>query len=282
MEAAEKAFYEAAMAASTENVSFGRSRDGTELVRIGRVNRPEFASWRYGKRLRARRRRAYAIGVGLGVGGVAIGLGTPGIIAVAAGAAGTIRLLDRLPVMRTADDRLLRRSDAHKALLVPIGAAGWQLAVPGRADGQMVLEGEEALRALRALLPRLNQSDWRSAELENATEEMERIGSPDELIRLASEDLGEAARNFDPRFRTRLFGPKPVSHRIWASNAVIPLALEMAANEEVERRALDGEMAVLEHEWREAEELAGIADDLLFPGALRTRMRTAKIRDSVS
>jgi hypothetical protein len=41
-------------------------------------------------------------------------------------------------------------------------------------------------------------------------------------------------------------------------------ALEMAANEDAERRALEGELRVLEHAWRQAEEIAAIADDLLF------------------
>jgi hypothetical protein len=45
----------------------------------------------------------------------------------------------------------------------------------------------------------------------------------------------------------------------------VRLALEMMAHEDVERRALQGELAVLETAWREAEEIAGIADDLLVP-----------------
>ena len=41
------------------------------------------------------------------------------------------------------------------------------------------------------------------------------------------------------------------------------LALEMALHEDFERRALEGELAELERAWREAEEIAAIADDLL-------------------
>ena len=40
------------------------------------------------------------------------------------------------------------------------------------------------------------------------------------------------------------------------------LALEMAANEDAERRALEGELASLEAAWRGAEEIAVIADHL--------------------
>ena len=40
------------------------------------------------------------------------------------------------------------------------------------------------------------------------------------------------------------------------------LALEMAANEDAERQALHGELAELREAWREAEEIAAIADRL--------------------
>ncbi len=43
------------------------------------------------------------------------------------------------------------------------------------------------------------------------------------------------------------------------------LALEMALHEEQERRALEGELWMLEQAWREAEEIAAIADRLLLP-----------------
>ena len=41
------------------------------------------------------------------------------------------------------------------------------------------------------------------------------------------------------------------------------LALEMALHEEQERRALEGELWLLERAWREAEEIAAISDNLL-------------------
>jgi hypothetical protein len=48
----------------------------------------------------------------------------------------------------------------------------------------------------------------------------------------------------------------------------ITLALEMSAHEDIERRAMEGELAMLEATWREAEEIASIADDLLVPEAV--------------
>ena len=80
------------------------------------------------------------------------------------------------------------------------------------------------------------------------------------LGRLASEGFLErvARRGADHRYRgtpgyiVKL--PKPTR-----------LALEMALHEEDERRALEGELWRLEQAWREAEEIAGISDDLLLP-----------------
>jgi hypothetical protein len=46
------------------------------------------------------------------------------------------------------------------------------------------------------------------------------------------------------------------------------LALEMAVHEENERRALEGELAILADAWRDAEEIAAIADVDLSPPKL--------------
>ena len=48
----------------------------------------------------------------------------------------------------------------------------------------------------------------------------------------------------------------------------VRLALEMATNEGIERRAMEGELAMLEEAWKQAEEIAAIADnlDLVKPG----------------
>ena len=50
------------------------------------------------------------------------------------------------------------------------------------------------------------------------------------------------------------------------------LALEMAAHEEQERRALEGELAILEAAWREAEEVAKIADEMFLPENTEDRL----------
>jgi hypothetical protein len=52
----------------------------------------------------------------------------------------------------------------------------------------------------------------------------------------------------------------------------VRLALEMAAHEESERRALGGELALLEAAWREAEEVAAIADDMFLPAETASQL----------
>jgi len=46
----------------------------------------------------------------------------------------------------------------------------------------------------------------------------------------------------------------------------------MSLHEDSERRALEGELTELETAWRRAEEIAAIADDLLVPDAVRSRV----------
>jgi hypothetical protein len=51
----------------------------------------------------------------------------------------------------------------------------------------------------------------------------------------------------------------------------------MALHEEAERRAMEGELALLEAAWRDAEEIAAIADDMFLPENVKTsleKMRT--------
>jgi hypothetical protein len=47
----------------------------------------------------------------------------------------------------------------------------------------------------------------------------------------------------------------------------------MALHESTERVAMEGELAALEAAWREAEEIATIADDLFLPAQVLSAMR---------
>jgi hypothetical protein len=54
------------------------------------------------------------------------------------------------------------------------------------------------------------------------------------------------------------------------------LALEMVSHEDAERRALDGELRILEDAWREAEEIAAIADNLFLPPSISEKLGELK------
>jgi hypothetical protein len=58
----------------------------------------------------------------------------------------------------------------------------------------------------------------------------------------------------------------------------VRLALEMASHEESERRAMEGELNLLEDAWREAEEIAAISDDMFLPLAVTEGLEEIKDR----
>ena len=72
----------------------------------------------------------------------------------------------------------------------------------------------------------------------------------------------------------------PHTHGRWSDrdkllSAVDPaarLAMEMAMHEGDERAAMEGELQALHDRWRDAEEIAAIADDLLLPETVRQRL----------
>jgi hypothetical protein len=54
------------------------------------------------------------------------------------------------------------------------------------------------------------------------------------------------------------------------------LALEMLANEQAERNWLEGELKLLERQWRDAERLAAIADSLVMPESIDQQLERGK------
>ncbi|MYH50657.1 MAG: hypothetical protein F4151_14320 [Gammaproteobacteria bacterium] len=104
--------------------------------------------------------------------------------------------------------------------------------------------GEDARRVAAALVPRLNREGGSRRSVQRAVKEIEAAGHPNrfltEVASRASSSLGRM--------------PVPVR-----------LALEMSLHEEQERRSIEGELWILERAWREAEEIAAIADSLLLP-----------------
>ena len=114
-------------------------------------------------------------------------------------------------------------------------------------------------------------------------------GAPEAVARLVSSEARRRSADFDERWKAysrgdwlkEPFKPRPIDwtnfslsqsgsgnpptnpgaiHRLPGTHR---LALEMALHESSEQEALEGDLAPLEKAWREAEEIAAIADNLL-------------------
>jgi hypothetical protein len=156
------------------------------------------------------------------------------------------------------------------------------------APPPLLLRGEDARRLMEKSMARVNARGARPKQLDGAFARLDAAGDRDAFLRRLGEaeaglfpltllnapansnkrpfgsapDVRGAWRRFRGSFRgERLSGVAPLApfRRIEAADA---LALEMVLHEQSERRALEGELATLEAAWREAEEIAGIADAL--------------------
>lgn len=282
VEELERGFEGAFVEKASENVALGRLGDGTAVVRVGKVEQPEFAVWRYADRLVGRWKKNTAVGIG-GLGAIiaasaatGLSLGAAGLGGVAIGA-GILELRDHRPVLRTEQGEVLRLRDARKVRVVPRDTpSGWNLEVPRFRD-PVLLEGHEAVRTLRTILPRANLEGGKPSKVRRALSHVASAGSPDDVIRRISRELGHSW-NMDPHHTPLSIGNwgRARPHRVSTAVLELRLALEMAVNEREERRALEGELSRLEREWREAEELASISDDLLIPEEVRRWIRARK------
>jgi hypothetical protein len=273
VEECEKAFRDTRLRFSTENIGLARVADGLDLVRIGRPRRPELAGWRYGDQF-GRRRRKYLIGAALGVvagGGVMIG---SGFLLGLSGAALPIHiwnLIKRLGIMRqlpvkvvssTGKTIKLKMTPGAAPRLLPVGTDDWQLEV-AHGKGTEIISGSEAVHALNLLLPRINTSGGSTEQVRRAVRELEEVGDSNAYF----SQVEHRARKQGMGYMTLLGLPKEIR-----------LALEMAANEETERAAAEGELGLLERAWREAEEVAAIADNLLVSEKVRNALMALKRR----
>ena len=274
IEECERLFGVTRLRVSTDNIGLARLGDGLELVRIGEPQRPEFAAWRYGDQFGRRRRRAFLIGggVAVAVGAVVVGASAAGI-----GLGGFGGLWGNIPNLinamrkvrlRTEDGRLLkvRGTEFNRARLHGEGGAP-VLSIKIRRRIEQFRDAE-ALRHAGRLLPAINVSGGSKRTVQEA-------------VRTLEDRRGSEA------YLERFFAEAPASNRRGKAKAIVALpaptrlALEMALHEEAERRAIQGELALLEEAWQEAEEIAAIADNLFLPDEVEQRLAALK-RDSGS
>lgn len=266
---------------STEHIGLARLREGLELVRIGRPMRPEFAAWRYGDQFGRRRRRTmlYGAGAGVVIGGVIIGgLATGVLSGVALGQSGNFVNLwvnaRVLAKVRTDDGRLLKlkNPDLRMIRMLPGESTDDWILTMGQKKKFEVFRGEEARRIAGIVVPRMNRGGGRSGQVQEAVRKIEESGGPERYLESTVKYVGTSStvRQTSSGAVASMTGVSqlPAKDKTGAV-ATLPvptrLALEMALHEEQERRALEGELALLEEAWRAAEEVASIADDLLVP-----------------
>ncbi|HSG07768.1 MAG TPA: hypothetical protein VLA36_05410 [Longimicrobiales bacterium] len=259
VEACEAIFRGTRVRVSSDNIGLAKHPEGLELVRIGEPLRPEFAAWRYGDQFGRRRKRAILYGVGgvVIIGGVvASGLAAGVISGAVVGQSGNFvnafvngRTLAKV---KTSGGKVLKlkNPDLRRARVEFDGDA-WSF-VLGSKKKEHRWEGEEARRVAGVVVSRINRSGARKGSVQDAVRLLDELGSPEAVLRAASREPARNALSAG----VGLIAKVPVPTR---------LAVEMALHEEQERRALEGELWLLERRWREAEEIAGISDSLLLP-----------------
>lgn len=273
IEECERFFRDTRLRVSTDHVGLARLASGVELVRIGQPQRPEFAAWRYGDQF-GRRRRANLIKAGLGLaafggvvaGGVAVGIGISGF-GYSLYQIGTVIVngWPRTVIARLEDQNAgtvtVRRKHLSRVQLLSEGEGGWTLGVPHKKE-IVHFTGDRGVHAIGRLLPQLNRFGGSEGIVRDAVGILEHEGDPSRYFARAA----TAARG-------TFTGKRETKPEIARLPEPARLALEMAAHEESERRALEGELAVLELAWKEAEEIAGIADNMFLPASVDDFLR---------
>jgi hypothetical protein len=173
------------------------------------------------------------------------------------------------------------------ALVRPGRHDPWQLLV--RHDrGYATLTGDDGLRSAGKLLAALNGFGCTDDIVRTAIGKVDDAGNPDGYfqrvaaiaLRTSWGQVPDAVDDGLPLVVAKSSAERLALHitnrSFWGRGAVgseprtelprLPLvdrlALEMAANEDAERKAMQGELTDLEQAWREAEEIAEIADSL--------------------
>jgi hypothetical protein len=257
------------VAATTDHVALIRLGP-YDVVRVGKPPRIEIAGWRYGERLKARERErlkvvvpvtAAFIGITI-ASNVAFGGGMGYMMmqvprlgdAIYTGLVGRRRLGIEPPICRYCGAIMVLR--AKHVLHARLSRTTHQdltllLRCPRCESMGAMIEGTDAERALRYGLTYVNLKKGRriKRKAEEAASVVERAGGPEQLI-------AGAAR---------------AERTVSGLTGTEGLALEMAVDEQAEVRDL-------EREWRRAEEIAEIADNLLTPPLIEDELKHLKER----
>ena len=282
VEECERAYRSVRTRVSTSQIGLARLGDGLDLIRIGAPLRPEFAAWRFGDQLGLRRRHGLLRFVGASTiaagaaasaaaaaGMVALGMLGPGLMVGGAIVAATgVRPSAQKGVrglrVRAENNEVIElgsrpligiemRSDTGPTpfkLSLTYMDSDPDMPESGPMPFQATIAGPEAVRAARILLPRINSFGATRRVVQRAVAGIEDAGSIERFIPTTMARLRKSGLAYSP---------------VWSYPPPVRLGLEMALHEEAEWRAMEGELTELEAAWREAERIAGIADDLVLP-----------------
>lgn len=290
IEDAERLYRATRLRAATDQIGLARLRDGTELVRIGEPLRPEFAAWRYGDQFGRRRKRQMLVaGAGVGAvvaivaGGLAAGASVGGfgwLMARLARAAVKGNPRSVVARIKTDDDQLLRVRLGHLSETTIDQGVNGPIAINVRHEGgRQRFEGSEAMRVAATLMPKVNRFGGNKQTVAEAVDALEARNGPEGYLESLVRIAPKVTR--PPEYlmkRLSLMREMP-DYGLFGFSNIQRLAFEMALHEEAERRAMQGELAELERAWRDAEEIAKIADDLLVPETVDKRI--AELRENV-
>lgn len=262
---------------STDNIGLATLSEGLDLVRVGTPLRPEFAAWRYGSRLRRRRFRWAAPGQ---TAAAVLGSSAALMVGTVAAMAGVTYELtsskrwkavvqtpleqlesrlhfDRVVAhVRTPEGALQPLRFSHVARLELIAShdsAPWYLRV-AHMHGVSDFAPADAVQVASPLLARLNQRGGTAQQIAEATRRITDAGDAEQFIRTSS-----VLRHYRRR-KNAIFWDDDVG--VLGLTGTERLALEIAMNEDAERQAMQGELQALEAAWRDAEEIAAIADTM--------------------
>jgi hypothetical protein len=286
IEACERAFRASRRRVSSDNIAFAHLSEGLELVRIGDADHAEFAAWRYGREFARRRRNTYwTVGAiaAVSAGVFALRHLSPALYGLIP-AAGAIPNLSNVwhlyrqnvrGVARVPDERgqvsVVRGIHVAAARLISDDAPeGWALHVQ-HANGNAILHGALAERTLGSVMTHVNRTGGSPATIRRAASRLGDLGDADRMMQVVAGTLPRPQR--DKRSTIGSLVDAPIEDR---------LAIEMALHEDTERAALHGQLDALREAWREAEAIAAIADNLLMPEWIGTRLRAAQVSASLT
>ena len=261
IDSAERHFRDCRRVVARENIGICIVADGTLLIRVGEVLPAEYASWRYGRQLRA---RAAGHGVYRRL--------VEWLSSITTGTIFAPGVFDRFAVIHRETsgegEAAIRRQDLDGAE-IELGDTGMlRLRLIRPVTGVTpVIEGETARVLLERMLLNVNRESAPDRLLASAVQFLDRHPDGEELFTSLGEGQGPPGRG---RLRLHYEGEGQWRGE-WANAGVrgfqpVPryrtVALEMVMHEAVERRALEGELRELLSRWKEAEAIARIADSL--------------------